>query len=101
MMLKHKFGNIFRAWREHFDPDDVGRLSFHMFCNSVRSLGYSGNVSHLWDGLAHLPSPNAVGKFILLTDIAPEEGKLMEEFKECLLSKHERSYVKAWKSSLA
>ena len=59
----------------------------------MRGLGYSGNVLNLWEALSQ-ETPEKTGRFIYLVHLAPEEGKLMEEFKECLLSKHDRYSTK-------
>jgi len=73
----------------------------------VRSIGYSGDVQSLWENLAKEPakghSPRhrtKTGKFLYMVDLAPVEGKLMEEFRQKLLDTHNGSYVHAWKETL-
>ena len=98
-MLKIKYGNIFRAWKEGLDTDGSGKLSFGEFCTAVRKIGYCGSVQLLWDALSR-EEEGVVGKFIELQDIAPEEGKLMESFRSALLELHGGSYIRAWKETL-
>ena len=51
MFVKHckeRFGNLRRAWQNHFDADGNGKLSFIEFTDAVRHLGYHGSIKELY-----------------------------------------------------
>jgi hypothetical protein len=52
-MLRHKWGRcaIGRAWRQLLDNGGVNRVGFNKFCHAARSIGFPGNVKHLFDQL--------------------------------------------------
>jgi len=49
--LRAKFGSVARAWRVGLDADQNGSLDFREFCQSVRALGYTGNLRTLYFNL--------------------------------------------------
>uniref|UniRef100_A0A7S4S6F6 EF-hand domain-containing protein n=1 Tax=Alexandrium monilatum TaxID=311494 RepID=A0A7S4S6F6_9DINO len=89
--LRIKHGSTVAAWRSELDPDMQGTLSFGKLMIVLEECGFQGNVKGLWEELA-------LGRAgITLRDIDPEAVRLLDRFREQLLSKY-GSLVKAWEA---
>merc|ERR1719456_1208615 len=93
-VLKQRYGNLHRAWRQALDLDANGRLSFVEFCQAVRAIGYVGNLRKLWDELDADHSGT-----ISLEEICPDADKEINEFRRILSEKYGNT-IKAWKHGL-
>lgn len=91
-LFLHKYGTITCAWRHGFDGNENGRVSFVLFCNAMRRIGYSGNIKRCFNELDKKNKGH-----ITLEDVAPEAHEMVTEFQKLLLEKY-GDYIKAWKA---
>merc|ERR1719181_468084 len=71
--LKHRFGNIPRAWHA-MDRDGNDRLSKNEFFQACRDVSYNGNMKKLWEDL----DSDGSG-FIGLEELCPVESKMLQD----------------------
>merc|ERR1719379_480284 len=48
MMMKRKYGNLYRAWKVAIDTTQTGRVSQNELFDCARSHGYTGVLKDLW-----------------------------------------------------
>eukprot|EP00931_Biecheleriopsis_adriatica_P065221 TRINITY_DN39818_c0_g1_i1.p1 TRINITY_DN39818_c0_g1~~TRINITY_DN39818_c0_g1_i1.p1 ORF type:complete len:1451 (-),score=442.06 TRINITY_DN39818_c0_g1_i1:195-4547(-) len=49
--LKNRFGSVIAGWREVLDPDEEGSISWEMFEDGAKQLGFTGNLDAIWEEL--------------------------------------------------
>eukprot|EP00930_Biecheleria_cincta_P033132 TRINITY_DN22945_c0_g1_i1.p1 TRINITY_DN22945_c0_g1~~TRINITY_DN22945_c0_g1_i1.p1 ORF type:complete len:1131 (+),score=224.92 TRINITY_DN22945_c0_g1_i1:60-3395(+) len=91
-LLLHKYGTVTCAWRHGFDGNENGRVSFVLFCNAMRRIGYSGNIKRCFNELDRKKKGH-----LTLEDLAPEAHEMITEFQQLLLDTH-GDYITAWEA---
>jgi hypothetical protein len=90
--LKMKHGSVFVAWRADLDIRQTGRLAFNDLCNACKKLGVVARP--IWNAYRPDGSPEP----LRLSDLAPEESAIVDDFLECLWSNFGFDLDKAWGS---
>merc|ERR1711879_93112 len=88
--MKHKYGNLIRAFRLGLDTDGNGELTKCEFGPAVRAEGFEGNLRRLWSEL----DIGSTGK-IQMHAWTPEESPILREFQEYLVGNYETAET-AW-----
>lgn len=70
-----QFGSLVAGWRRAYDPDSDGKLQFSEFCRISKSIGYTGYLKQVWQGL----DDDNTG-FVSLEELDPEGSKALHEF---------------------
>lgn len=92
-ILVGRFGSVVRAWRQHLDKHEIGRLSFVQFCNAARAMGYCGNLKQLWKEM-----DSDGGGFVELQELDLASSDALKEFQQVLLGYP--SLDDAWRDGL-
>jgi Ca2+-binding EF-hand superfamily protein len=92
-LLKRRYGNTLRAWKECLDTDGSGSLSFMEFCAACRRVGFAGKVKALWNEL----DQDGTG-LITLDEIDREAATLLDSFRQFLMQ--QGGILKGWQNVL-
>jgi len=90
-ILLRKYGNLLRAWRLLFDPEQRGRCSHAVYVKGCKEVGFHGDLKCAWseltDGEIHRP--------MYIQDLDPAADRMMHDFTEAL-RKHYGSPKDGW-----
>jgi len=90
--LKHRYGNLPRAWRLVLDLDGSGSITYNEFAMACRNVGFEGSLKKLWQQF----DDDGSG-VISLFEVDPEAATLMHSFKHLLTKNHDTAEA-AWKT---
>ena len=78
--LIKRYSCVRRAWNMAIDTNGMGRLGFFEFCNSVREMGYDGNLKLLWEDIN-------LNDTVSVEELDPRGAKESHKFKKFLIDK--------------
>merc|ERR1719199_113065 len=100
MMMKRKYGNLFRAWKVAIDSTQTGRVSQNELFDCARSHGFTGKLIDLWrEAVSKDEKTGREDNFIRLKDIWPEAAEMVDEFERIMLKEY-GNWLKCWVCAL-
>lgn len=95
--LKKRRGSCLRAWRLDLDVRGTGRVAHADFVNACRTLGIGDQSKTIWRSMdLSRNQPLEPLEPMEFKDLAPEEGKALEEFAGVLWQAVGCDFSKAW-----
>jgi len=94
-ILVHLHGNLGRAWRKQFDPEQTGKCCQTVFVKACRAVGYQGDLRSTWAELTH----GEIHRNATLKDLDPWVDELGVRFVQTL-KKYHNSARDGWFASL-
>lgn len=87
-------GSLYQAWREAFDLDGTGHVTFGEFTQALSRLAFHGNIKALWKDL----DTDCKG-YLVFADLDPEMAALLKDLRKKLVSKYGNMLL-AWLKAL-
>jgi hypothetical protein len=77
-LLRRRYGSLTASWRQLFDPEGKGKVTFQHFCECCRDLGFQRKMRGLWKELVEQQGRG----YMSLDQLDPEAARLMSSFRQ-------------------